>query len=92
MDKDKDMDKDMDMDIDIDIDMGVGMDMEGEPPISPLRVSSAICPAICSAAPHTPSQRSAQKNTEKIFLKFDTRWHFVSLSSIKKCDIIYANK
>ena len=65
MDKDKDMDKDMDMDIDIDIDididMGVGMDMEGEPPISPLRVSSAICPAICSAAPLTPSPRSAKK-------------------------------
>ena len=83
------MDKDMDKDIDIDIDMGVGMDMEGDPPISPLRVSSAICPAICSAAPLTPSPRSAKKkNKIKFFLKFDTTWHSVSPFGTKYGSII----
>ena len=85
---------DKDIDIDIDIDMGVGMDMdmdmEGEPPISPLRVSSAICPAICSAAPLTPSPRSAKKKKNKIkfFLKFDTTWHSVSPFGTKYGSII----
>jgi hypothetical protein len=61
-----DMDIDMDIDIDIDIDMDMGMDMEGWNPLYP---PYRLAPLFAlQFAPHTPSQRSAQKNKEKNFL------------------------